>query len=127
MIRQGPYDGEKLDWEWIRYETENEKPFSKGIEMFSVSVDIVLERDGEEYHAYCPAFDGLHTCGKDREDAVKNARDAVEAYVKSLLKHYEPIPCCKVIDEEMIPDLKIIKKKDIVHENIEIPVSNRCL
>jgi hypothetical protein len=27
VIHQGPYDKEKFDWEWIRYETENEKPF----------------------------------------------------------------------------------------------------
>ena len=39
-----------------------------------------------------PALPGCITQGKTREEALKNAREAIEAYLGSLKKHNEPIP-----------------------------------
>jgi len=53
---------------------------------------IVVEPDGDEFHAYCPALKGLHTSGQTVEEALQNAQDAAVAYLFSLLKHRDPIP-----------------------------------
>ena len=55
-------------------------------------VQIVIERDGDLFHAYCPALVGLHTCGDTEEEALNNATYAAKAYLMSLLKHNEPLP-----------------------------------
>jgi predicted RNase H-like HicB family nuclease len=55
-------------------------------------VKVVIEPDEGGYHAYCPALKGLHTCGASRAEARSNARDAVIAYLESLMKHGDPFP-----------------------------------
>jgi predicted RNase H-like HicB family nuclease len=55
-------------------------------------VNIVVERDGQSFHVYCPALKGLHAYGDTEEEAVKNGADAAVAYLESLIKHKEPIP-----------------------------------
>lgn len=55
-------------------------------------VTFVIEKDGGEFHAFCPHLKGLHTCGRTRREALENAKCAVEAYLESLLSHNEPIP-----------------------------------
>jgi len=55
-------------------------------------VAIVIEPDGDGFHAYCPALKGLHTCGETQEEALQNAKDAATAYLRSLIKHGDPIP-----------------------------------
>ena len=55
-------------------------------------LDILVEPDDEEYHAYCPALKGLHTCGATPEEALSNALDAAEGYLQSLIQHGDPIP-----------------------------------
>ena len=54
---------------------------------------VILE-DGEDGYvvAHVPALKGCHTQGKTKEDALRNAKEAIEAYVGSLKKHNEPIP-----------------------------------
>lgn len=72
-----------------------------------LSVPIIIEKDGDEYHAYCPVLKGLHTCGETEEEALKNAKNAISAYLFSLIKHGDPIP------------LGIIKgKKKIRHKKV---------
>jgi predicted RNase H-like HicB family nuclease len=56
------------------------------------TVQIRVEPDGDEYHAYCPALKGLHTCGATEQEALQHAIDAAIAYLQSLLKHGDPIP-----------------------------------
>ena len=66
---------------------------------------VILEKDGNSFHAFCPAFKGLHFDGKSEKEALRNAADAVHVYVKSLVSHGEPLPVgphCSV-EEEQIP------------------------
>jgi predicted RNase H-like HicB family nuclease len=56
------------------------------------TVDIIVEPDGGVFHAYCPALKGLHVDGATEDEAVRNAVEAAEAYLASLIKHKEPIP-----------------------------------
>ena len=55
-------------------------------------VEVVVEPDDNGFHAYCPALKGLHTSGDTQEEALANAKDAVAAYLQSLIKHGDPIP-----------------------------------
>jgi predicted RNase H-like HicB family nuclease len=56
---------------------------------------VVLEPDREEPHRYnvhVPALPGCRTYGESIEDALANAREAIEAHVESLLVDGEPVP-----------------------------------
>lgn len=64
------------------------------------AVQVVVEPDGGQFHAYAPALKGLHVSGATEEEALKNARDAVVAYLQSLVKHGDPIPVGPWVDEE---------------------------
>jgi len=54
--------------------------------------EVVVEEDGDRFHAYCPVLKGCHTWGHTREEAVQYIREAVELYVKDLIEAGEPIP-----------------------------------
>jgi predicted RNase H-like HicB family nuclease len=62
---------------------------------------ILIEQDEDGmFVAECPALPGCISQGKTRQDAVKNIRDAINAYLHSLKKHREPIP--PSIEEEIV-------------------------
>ena len=77
----------------------------KTTQQIRMKVSIVVETDGGSFHAYCPAFSGLHVDGVSVEDAVKHAKEAVCVYVTSLVMHGEPLPLgpdCSILKEEHI-------------------------
>ena len=54
---------------------------------------VILEPEADGgFHAYCPALKGCHSQGDSIEEAMANAREAIEAYLESLRAHGEPIP-----------------------------------
>ena len=54
---------------------------------------IIYEPEEEGgYHVFCPTLPGCHSYGKNIEEAKKNIREAIEAYIGSLKKDKEPIP-----------------------------------
>jgi predicted RNase H-like HicB family nuclease len=67
-----------------------------------IRVQIFIKKDGEGYHAFCPALEGLHVGGNTLEEVKQNAKDAVEAYLLSLIKHDEPIPLGDIIAKPTI-------------------------
>jgi len=64
-------------------------------------VSVVIEPDGEGFHAYCPALKGLHVYGDTEEEAKRNVEDAASAYFESLIKHKDPIPVGVKVQEEV--------------------------
>lgn len=62
-------------------------------------VEVVVEPDEDGFHAYCPAFKGLHTSGDTKEEALENAGYAAAAYIQSLISHKDPIPVGVVVSE----------------------------
>ncbi len=54
--------------------------------------EVIVERDGERFHAYCPVLKGCHTWGRTREEASQYIKEAVELYVEDLIRAGEPIP-----------------------------------
>ena len=58
----------------------------------SITITVVMEPDGEEVYAYCPAFKGLHVGAPSEEEAKKRIIEALGAYIESLERHGEPLP-----------------------------------
>ena len=57
-----------------------------------VTIRFIAERDEGGFHVYCPELKGLHVDGKTEEEAFENAKVAAEAYIRSILKHNDPLP-----------------------------------
>lgn len=54
---------------------------------------VVLEKGRESgYVAYVPALKGCVSQGRTRAEALKNIREAMEAYIEALLKDQLPLP-----------------------------------
>ncbi|MBI5060732.1 MAG: type II toxin-antitoxin system HicB family antitoxin [Candidatus Aenigmarchaeota archaeon] len=55
---------------------------------------VVLEPDVEDggFIVHVPALPGCFSQGDTREDALKNIREAMKAYIQSLKKDCTPIP-----------------------------------
>lgn len=54
---------------------------------------IIIEPDEKgTYHAYVPALRGCHTWGGSIDEARKNIRDAMDAYIRSLIADGEKVP-----------------------------------
>jgi predicted RNase H-like HicB family nuclease len=63
--------------------------------MTNYHFSVVLEPDREEperYNVRVPALPGCLTYGESIEDALANAREAIEVYVESLIEDGEPVP-----------------------------------
>jgi len=82
------------------------------------SIAIIVEPDGGEFHAYCPALKGLHTCGATEEEAFANAKDAAIAYLYSLIKHRDPIPL-GVLKKEKLGVSRCLRFQSRAHERTE--------
>ena len=66
----------------------------------------ILTRDPEDggYTVAVPALPGCFTQGDTWDEAIENARDAIEAYLESLEAHGEPIP-----EETAPPELAAVE------------------
>jgi len=58
------------------------------------SFKVVVEPDGDRWHAYCPALvtAGAATWGYTRQEALRNLQDVVRLVVDSLIEHGEKLP-----------------------------------
>jgi antitoxin HicB len=58
----------------------------------ATEIEFVFEPDPEGgYHAYAPDLPGLHTQGDDLEEALANAREALDLYVEGLREEGRPL------------------------------------
>ena len=71
-------------------------------------VMIIVEPDGEGFHAFCPSLKGLHVDGKTKEEALHNAAKTAILYLESLIRHGDPIPIGIDIDVHELKQRKII-------------------
>lgn len=74
--------------------------------MMNLKYKIFLEKEEEGgYTVHVPALPGCHTQGDDVEDALSNAKEAIECYLESLKKDGIPIPRSM---EELIFDIEVV-------------------
>jgi predicted RNase H-like HicB family nuclease len=45
-----------------------------------------IEKDGDQYHTWCPELPGCHTHGKIVSEAMENLKDAVHLYLDFILE-----------------------------------------
>jgi predicted RNase H-like HicB family nuclease len=74
--------------------------------VLSLKILAVVEPDDGRYHAFAPAFKGLHVDGNNEQEAMQNLVQGIAVYLESLSIHKEPLP--------VGPNL-------IVHEEVQIP------
>ena len=55
-------------------------------------ITVVVEPDGDEFHAYCPALPGLHVPGATVQEALENARVAAQLFLECMIEDGDPIP-----------------------------------
>jgi predicted RNase H-like HicB family nuclease len=72
-----------------------------------IGVAVVVEPDGEGFHAYAPALQGLHVDGESEKEALENAVDAVQVYLESLARFGDPLPVGPelTVQEYVVPAL----------------------
>ena len=52
---------------------------------------VIIKKDGKFYHASVPSLPGCHSQGKTIDETKKNARKAIESYLKVVQKNNLPI------------------------------------
>ncbi len=45
-----------------------------------------IEKDGNEFHAWCPELSGCHTHGETVTKALDNLKDAVQLYLDTMME-----------------------------------------
>jgi predicted RNase H-like HicB family nuclease len=91
------------------------------VKKLTFEVSFIVEKDEDEYHAFCPSLKGLHTCGRTEKEALENAECAVEVYLESLLNHNEPIPLSCVHEEALEPISATRPSFSLIEIPIELP------
>jgi predicted RNase H-like HicB family nuclease len=69
--------------------TPNEDPKALRLRL---DFTVVIEQDGDSFHAFCPGLKGLHVDGSTEQEALQNAAEAADSYVASLVRHGDPLP-----------------------------------
>jgi predicted RNase H-like HicB family nuclease len=88
--------------------TTNTKEEPK-VRVLRFGVIIIVDKDIPGYHAYAPSLKGLHMGGDTEKEARENAKEAAALYLKSLLKHGDPIPI-DILDRESVEKTAASKK-----------------
>jgi predicted RNase H-like HicB family nuclease len=66
---------------------------------------VILTRDDEgNWLAFVPAFPGCHTWGPTRDEALANAREALEGCIESLQASGDPLP-----EESVPPEIEFVQ------------------
>lgn len=63
-----------------------------------VTIQFIVERDGDGFHAYSPILKGLHVDGVSEGEATADFCDAARAYLESVLNHGEPLPLGVIVE-----------------------------
>jgi len=53
---------------------------------------VVIEKDSEDYFAFCPELQGCYTQGNTYEEALENIKDAIRLHVEDRIESGEEIP-----------------------------------
>ena len=98
------------------------------INIIKARIRINVERDGDEFYAYCPQLQGVHVSGETLEEALNNAKDAANAYLDSTITNGDPLPLCVdcYTPSEAVKHLfnKLTKRETSVVQDLDIAIAN---
>lgn len=58
-----------------------------------------VEKDGAEFHAWCPELAGCHTHGKTAVLALENLKDAIQLYLDTVMEEEIARQAAQMLDE----------------------------
>ena len=58
-----------------------------------------IEKDGEQFHAWCPELPGCHTHGKTPSVALENLKDAIQLYLDAIMEEEIARLTTEMLDE----------------------------
>ncbi len=58
-----------------------------------------IEKDGQEFHAWCPELTGCHTHGKTANIALENLKDAIQLYLETMMEEEIARQTAQMLDE----------------------------
>ena len=58
-----------------------------------------IEKDGSEFHAWCPELIGCHTHGETVANALENLKDAVQLYLDTMMEEEIAKLSAEMLDE----------------------------
>ena len=53
---------------------------------FLCMLSFLIEKDGKEFHIWCPELKGCHSHGKTRAEAMQNLKDAIALYLEDTME-----------------------------------------
>jgi predicted RNase H-like HicB family nuclease len=109
VTNNGSKEGEPSRWPhiqrkhlstfWIRLESLRRKQMkknkggkSKKVEVLEYQVNIAFDPRDSIYVARVPELENCHTHGTSPEEALKNAKEAIELWIETAEKRRQPIP-----------------------------------
>ena len=60
--------------------------------MRTLQFTVVIEPDGDAFHAFAPALPGCHTFGLTIDEARANIAEAMGLHIESMREEGEPVP-----------------------------------
>lgn len=77
--------------------------------MTTYTFHVVVEPDGDAWHAYCPALvqQGGATWGETREEALANIREVVELVVADLIETGGRLPDAVQVSQEPLVSVTV--------------------
>jgi predicted RNase H-like HicB family nuclease len=62
-------------------------------------ISFKIQRDGSEFHAWCPELKVCHTHGKSVAEALNNLKDAVQLYLDTAIEEEIARQSVELLDE----------------------------
>ena len=90
----------------------------------TIEVTVIIEKDGDGFHAFCPNLKGLHVGGGTLEKTLELAQEAVVLYLNSLARHGDPLPVgpfLNVVDEGEPKSFQIPMGAFLRHVQVQWP------
>lgn len=83
--------------------------------MLTYTVELKPQKEGG-YTVTAPVLPGCISEGDTAEEALKNIRDAIEGYIKSLIKHGKKVPL----------EFSELRQIDVFKQPVKQKLSNSC-
>ncbi len=62
-------------------------------------ISIKIEKDGNEFHAWCPELPGCHTHGKSVPETLQHLKEAVQLYLEAVIEEEITRKSAQMLDE----------------------------